>query len=326
MNIEPIIQAVRQAITLCQEVQQTALRSIDKTTGEEIEPVTIADYGSQAILCRALQRHFPEDSVIAEESGSLFQTLVSPEQRSLILNLLTTLLDMNVTQDKIIEWLDHGQPPNATKVWTIDPIDGTKGFVGLRHYAIGIGYIEDGKLASAVMGCPHYSQDIDSVQQSGRIYYVQDGKAWYVPLDGGEPVAVQVSTRTHPAEVRIVQSYVEEHGDKKRKSQVYEKSGLGNSQVYELDSMEKYALVASGHADLCLHIPLKFSPWRVWDHAPGVALVEAAGGKVTGLQGEALDFSKGATIPCQGIIISNGAIHETVLAAVKEVMAEKNES
>lgn len=320
MNIEPMIQAVRQAILLCQEVQQTALRSIDKTTGEEIEPVTIADYGSQAILCRALQRHFPDDGVIAEESGGLFQTLVSPEQRTLILSLLTTLLDLNVTQDNIIEWLDHGYSRSVERVWTIDPIDGTKGFVGLRHYAIGIGCIEKGKLAGGIMGCPHYGQDIDSIEQSPRIYYVQDGKAWYMPLEAGEPVQVQVSNRTNPQDVRIVQSYVEEHGDKKRKTQTYEKSGFAHSQVYELDSMEKYALIASGHADLCIHIPLKFSPWRVWDHAPGTALVEAAGGKVTGLQGEPLDFSKGATIPCEGVIISNGAIHDTVVAAVQEVL------
>ncbi len=323
MNIEPIIQAVRQAIGLCRDVQQTALRSIDKMTGEEIEPVTIADYGAQAILCRALQQYFPEDGVIAEESGKLFQTLVSPEQRTVILNLLTTLLDVNVTQENIVDWLDHGQAKGAQKVWTIDPIDGTKGFVGLRHYAIGIGYIETGKLAGGVMGCPHYAQDIDSVEHSGRIYYVQDGKAQYVPLEGGDPITVRVSNRTAPDEIRIVQSYVKEHGDKTRKLQAYEKAGFGKSQIFELDSMEKYALIASGHADLCLHIPLKFTPWRVWDHAPGVALVEAAGGKVTGLQGETLDFSQGDTILCEGVIISNGAIHDTVVAAVKEVVGSK---
>ena len=61
---------------------------------------------------------------------------------------------------------------------------------------------------------------------------------------------------------------------------------------------------------------------KVWDHAAGVALVQAAGGVVTGLRGEALDFSQGETLPNAGMVISNGRLHERVVAAVGRVMGE----
>ena len=68
MTLEPMIQAVRDAMRLTESVRQQAFEGlgIDKMGAKkEIEPVTIADYGSQAILCRAVQAHYPEDAVFA---------------------------------------------------------------------------------------------------------------------------------------------------------------------------------------------------------------------------------------------------------------------
>jgi 3'(2'), 5'-bisphosphate nucleotidase len=58
---------------------------------------------------------------------------------------------------------------------------------------------------------------------------------------------------------------------------------------------------------------------NTWDHAAGAIVVEEAGGRVTDMYGHPLDFSFGIKlINNQGIIASNGAIHEAVLAAVAQ--------
>ncbi|MCC6804032.1 MAG: hypothetical protein IT319_14210, partial [Anaerolineae bacterium] len=51
IDLKPIFAAVRQAADLTRRVQQIHLAHSEKA-GKE--PVTIADYGSQAILCRAI--------------------------------------------------------------------------------------------------------------------------------------------------------------------------------------------------------------------------------------------------------------------------------
>ncbi|MGD0045283.1 MAG: 3'(2'),5'-bisphosphate nucleotidase, partial [Isosphaeraceae bacterium] len=62
------IQAVRQATRLCLTVR-AALKPevLDK---RDKSPVTVADFGSQAVICRALGIAFPDDPVIAEEDAA----------------------------------------------------------------------------------------------------------------------------------------------------------------------------------------------------------------------------------------------------------------
>ena len=66
LDLKPIMGAARQAADLCSEVQRKYLERTDKA-GKE--PVTIADYGSQAIICRTISQVFPDDGVLAEEQG-----------------------------------------------------------------------------------------------------------------------------------------------------------------------------------------------------------------------------------------------------------------
>ena len=64
---EVAIQAVREAARLCRavgaEISPEVLAKKDKS------PVTVADFGSQALICRALAEAFPDDPVIAEEDS-----------------------------------------------------------------------------------------------------------------------------------------------------------------------------------------------------------------------------------------------------------------
>jgi 3'(2'), 5'-bisphosphate nucleotidase len=59
---------------------------------------------------------------------------------------------------------------------------------------------------------------------------------------------------------------------------------------------------------------------KIWDHAAGKIVVEEAGGRVTDVFGNALDFSKGRTLEDnRGVVATSGAIHEEVIAAVRKV-------
>jgi len=328
MNLDPIIQAVQQAIVLCRDIQHDSLRSVDKFNAEknDTEPVTLADYGSQAIICHTIKTHFPDDAVISEEAGTQFLDLTSPGQRVRICNLLTNLLDQNVTYKDVVAWLDHGSGRTAARTWVIDPIDGTKGFINMRHYAIGIGIVEAGQLAGGIIGAPGYGDGVSGNDDEGMLFYTKDGSAYQQPLGGGAAKAIAVSRRT--SQLRVVQSYEKAHASKSRMATVREKAGLADAHIHEMDSMEKYALVANGDADIYMRLPNLNNkrPHFVWDHAAGVALVLAAGGKVTDVDGSTLDFSQGRILPNRGMLVSNGLLHDKLIAATQALLKEEAEN
>ena len=88
---------------------------------------------------------------------------------------------------------------------------------------------------------------------------------------------------------------------------------------YRIDSQCKYAVVARGEASIYLRLPRDTSyREKVWDHAAGAVVVTEAGGRVTDLDGNPLDFSQGRLLANgRGIVCTNGAIHDRVLEACR---------
>lgn len=316
--MQALLAALRDAARLCRLAQANYLSASAKTDGDHSEPVTIADYGSQAIICRALQTHYPEDAVVAEESGREFMQLVSAEERERILQLISRVLRQDVSAAELVNWLDFGSGRSAARTWVIDPIDGTKGFLARRHYAIACGLLRDGQVGEGIVAAPGYNDG------EGALFYTREGSCYRAPLKGGDGRRVTVSSRQDRADIIAAQSFERAHASKSRMSRARELAGLGGVRVLELDSMEKYALVACGDADLYMRLPRAGSRYahKIWDHVAGVALVAAAGGMATDLDGGPLDFSQGETLPNPGMIISNGAYHGRVVEAVGRVMAE----
>lgn len=316
IDFKPLFQAVRQAAVLCQQVQDHYLVSSDK--GEH-DPVTIADYGAQAILSRAISIHFPDDAILAEEQGGQFMELVAEQQRKEVIRLIGDILGITVTQVDVVKWLDYGQNREASRMWVIDPIDGTKGYISLRNYAIAVGLMVDRKPIGGIIGTPAYPG-------GAQLFHAQSGVAYMQPLNGGEVKRIHVSNRTEAATLRALESVEKSHANHDRMQIVREEAGLGSAQLVHIDSMEKYARIAAGDAELYLRLPRLGStrPFMIWDHCAGTAIVEAAGGKVTDVDGSPLDYSTGKTLANQGIIVSNGAIHDRVITAVQKVLANGN--
>ena len=315
--MQEVISAVRDAVKVCRAVQEHYLISNTKTSADTKEPVTIADYGSQAIICRTLQQFYPDDAVVSEESGTQFLELVSEAQRADVLEIIREVLGTSVTQDEVVSWLDFGKNKSASRTWVIDPIDGTKGFIALRHYAIACGLLIDGEVAEGIVAAPGYHDE-------GALFYTHDRATYRAPLEKGDGEKVTISTRSEPSEFVVVQSFEKAHASKSRMQLTREYAGLEDSVVKELDSLEKYALIACGDADLYLRLPRAGGGYahRIWDHAAGVALVNNAGGMVTDIDGSPLDFSQGNTLPNLGMVVSNGQRHDAVIDAVQKVMAE----
>ena len=316
--MQAIIAAARDAAKLCQLVQEKYLVASAKSSGPQTEPVTIADYGSQAIICRALQARYPQDAVVAEESGEQFLQLVTSEQRAQVLSLLTQILGEPVSEAELVAWLDFGVDRTAARTWVIDPIDGTKGFLARRHYVVAVGLLREGQVSEGIVAAPGYKAG------AGALFYTRDGATFCAPLATGDGHKVNVSQRHKVEDYVAVQSYERYHASKSRMGRARDYAGLGNVKLLELDSMEKYALVACGDADLYMRLPREGSAYahKIWDHVAGVALVQNAGGTITDLDGGPLDFSQGETLPNAGLIASNGAHHQRVVEAVQRVMAE----
>jgi 3'(2'), 5'-bisphosphate nucleotidase len=144
------------------------------------------------------------------------------------------------------------------------------------------------------------------------------------PLAGGQVKRIKVSDRTKAEDVRALESVEKSHANHERMARVREAAGLGAASLTRIDSMEKYARIAAGDGELYLRLPRIDSTraFMIWDHAAGTALVQAAGGLVTDIDGSPLDFSKGRALANDGIIVSNGHIHAQVIAAVQKVLAE----
>jgi 3'(2'), 5'-bisphosphate nucleotidase len=92
-----------------------------------------------------------------------------------------------------------------------------------------------------------------------------------------------------------------------------------------MDSQAKYALLAAGEGELILRLLSPSRPdyrEKVWDQAAGSLILEQSGGRITDLDGKALDFKKGRRLEDnRGVLASNGLLHETALRALKEIGA-----
>ena len=323
-EIRQLLPAARQAAALCQAVQRVHIRPAQADSAVKrkggAEPVTIADYGAQAILCRAIARLFPQDAVIAEEGAAQFLQLVSAAEREEVRRQVSAVLAKEVSEAQLCLWLDHGQGREAARTWVIDPIDGTKGFIALRHYVVAVGQLDARRqVVAGLLAAPGWPG-------GGQLLYTKSGRALMEPLAGGAARRLLVSQRREPADMLLMDSYEPSHSSRSRVAALQAAAGLAAARLERIDSQEKYGRVAAGAADLYLRLGRQGGRMvhRIWDHAAGTALVQAAGGIVSDLDGSALDFSLGATLARnQGVIAANPHIHEQVVAAATAVMRQE---
>jgi 3'(2'), 5'-bisphosphate nucleotidase len=92
-----------------------------------------------------------------------------------------------------------------------------------------------------------------------------------------------------------------------------------------MDSQAKYAVLAAGEGEVLLRLLSPSRPdyrEKIWDQAAGSVVIEEAGGRITDLDGQPLDFSHGRTLARnRGILATNGVLHDAFLDGLRAVNA-----
>jgi HAL2 family 3'(2'),5'-bisphosphate nucleotidase len=314
------LDAVRQASQLCQAVRQR-LSGDGTQIKQDRSPVTIADYGSQALVVLALRRAFPNDPIVAEETAEMLRQPASADIRRHVLAHVAACLP-DVQEEVVLTAVDGGQAAGgrAGRFWTLDPIDGTKGFLRNDQYAVALALVESGEVVLGVLACPHLPLKM-AATAAGRgclFHATRQGGAQCSPLDGGSASPVRVAATRDPREAIICESVESGHTSHTTAAEASRRLGTTREPL-RMDSQCKYAAVARGDAAIYLRLPTSTSyREKIWDHAAGCLLVAEAGGRVTDTDGNPLDFSAGRTLQHnRGVIATNGPLHDAVLAAIR---------
>jgi len=315
------ISAVRKASVVCRAVQQQLIDA-DTLTKKDKSPVTVADFASQALVCKTLSDALPDDPVVGEEDAAELRQDDQATIRASVLQQVESVWDNCIDEETILSWIDlGGAAADTDRYWTLDPIDGTKGFLRKEQYAVALALIESGQVTLGVLGCPN----LPFGDKHGALLVAEKDKGtrlislWDEDDTTGQPI--QVSDITDPANACFCESVESGHSDQDQSVQIAKQLNITRDAV-RMDSQAKYATVARGEAQIYLRLPTrKDYREKIWDHAAGMLVVEEAGGKVTDVHGNSLDFTHGRTLDKnQGVIATNGPIHDQVVSVVKQVL------
>lgn len=320
LELKIAIAAVRQASELCQHVR-TTLVTDETITKQDCSPVTIADLAAQAAMSSILRSALPSDPLVAEEDTQLLQQEEHGQNRERVFAEVRRF-QPNLDDDAILAAIDRGNHGGGAqgRFWTMDPIDGTKGYIRGDQYAVALALIEDGEVVLGVLGCPHLPcGNLQNTSQRGLIMAAsKGGGAISLSMDGSNVTPLRVSQATSGQDAVLCESVEAAHTRQGRSARVSDMLGIHLPPV-RIDSQCKYAIVARGEATTYLRIPSANSTYeeKIWDHAAGSIVVTEAGGSVSDTTGATLDFSLGRTLRNnKGVVATNGALHEMVIEAL----------
>jgi HAL2 family 3'(2'),5'-bisphosphate nucleotidase len=323
-HVQFAVQAVRDAALLAAHVQADMVTPA--ITKEDRSPVTIADYAVQALVGQRLQDNFPKAVLVGEEDASNLREEEGLEALEQVAHFLSEALPV-ANAERVADWIDVGNQEPGTTFWTLDPVDGTKGFLRGEQYAVALALIVDGAVQIGVLGCPNLSgaHSVNLGGQGSIVAATQDGGAWTTPLrKKGEWQSLQVSPQTDRTRARLLRSAEAAHTNLDTMDEIAQHLGVG-AEAVRMDSQAKYSVLAAGEGELLFRlISLKAPDYKekIWDQAAGSLIVQEAGGLITDLDGKSLDFTKGRTLTGnRGVLASNGHLHMEALKAIQAVSA-----
>lgn len=235
------------------------------------EPVTVADREASQIIVNGLASAFPEDGILSEEE--------------------IDDIDLRVSK---------------RRVWIIDPIDGTAGFV--KHdgdFGVQIGLADDGVAVAGVVYLPFH--DVLS--------YAVKGLGSFTISSSGEPVRMQTSDILSFPDMGLAVSRNHLSG---RMNRIIEHFGF--SRIINRGSVGlKVALIADRTCDIYIHPSPRT---KLWDTCAPQIILEEAGGRFTDLFGSDIRYDRVDLQNHNGILATNGASHEKVVEHLKPLLAE----
>lgn len=316
-ELEVALAIVARASQLCARVQ-SKLVTEDTLAKKDKSPVTVADFGAQALILDVLSQEFPDDGCVAEEDAD---ALASQDNAVLCDQVLSVVTEFapQTTQTSMLNAIRRGAGAGGGtgRFWTLDPIDGTKGFLRKEQYAVALALIEDGEVVLGVLGCPNLPLQPDCSEGAvGCLFYAVRGEGAFMRglSAGAQATQVHVSTDADIAEACLCESVESGHTKHDTSADIANALGIVKSPV-RMDSQCKYGALARGQASIYLRLPTRPGyVERIWDHAAGALIVTEAGGVVCDVNGKPLDFSQG-----RGLERNRGVIATTPAYASKVV-------
>jgi len=241
-----------------------------KNYDDDIEPVTQADTIANELIVTGLKREFPHDGILAEES------------------------------------VDTKHRLEKSRVWMVDPLDGTNGFIdGNGDFAVQIGLAEDGLCVLGVV----YQPLTDVLYRA-----VREGGTW-IERPQFDPERAQVSDKKTLAEMRLAAS--RSHRSPRMIRVVTQ---LGFQEEVQRGSVGiKIGLLIEQQCDVYIHLSPRTKQWDTC--APEVILTEA-GGRITDLFGYPLNYNVPEVQNRNGLVASNGASHDQIIDTLAPLLNE----
>jgi len=235
------------------------------------EPVTVADREASRIIVDALSSAFPDDGILSEEE---------------------------------IDALDHRL--SKQRVWIIDPIDGTAGYV--KHdgdFGVQIGLAEKGKPVAGVVYLPFH--DV--------LYYAVKGGGAFAVRNGGDPVRLQTSGLNNFPDMGLA---VSRNHLSNRMHRIIEHFGF--TKIVNRGSVGlKVGLIADRSCDIYIHPSPRT---KLWDTCAPQIILEEAGGRFTDLFGLEMSYDRADLQNRNGILATNGISHAAVVEHLKPLLVE----
>lgn len=233
------------------------------------EPVTAADREASRIIVEGIAERFPDDGILSEEEADASSHRLS-----------------------------------RNRVWIIDPIDGTSGFIKKDgDFAVQIGLAENGNAVVGVVYLP--ARDM--------LYFASRDEGAFRIIGNEPPLRLNVSTKTDFAEMDIAVS--RDHRSPKM-SRIIQDLGL-RKEIGRGSVGVKIGLIAEQTCDLYIHLSHRT---KFWDTCAPQIILEEAGGRVTDLFGNEFRYDLESVLNLNGIVASNGIAHERTLAYLVPIL------
>ncbi len=241
-----------------------------KNLDDDSEPVTQADRIANELIVTGLQWAFPNDGILAEES------------------------------------VDTTRRLGKSRVWLVDPLDGTNGFIaGNGDFAVQIGLAVEGEVIVAVVYQP----------LTGVLYRAVRGGGTWIERPLLEPERVHVSDLRKLSDMRLAAS--RSHRSP-RMNKVVQRFGF-REEVQRGSVGIKIGLLIEQQCDVYIHLSPRTKQWDTC--APQLILTEA-GGRMTDLFGEPLNYNVPDVQNRNGLVASNGAAHDRIIEMLAPLLAE----
>ncbi|KAF8602184.1 putative MET22-protein ser/thr phosphatase [Ceratobasidium sp. AG-I] len=345
------IAAVSRACGLTASIFKRLVNTETLTKGDK-SPVTVADLSAQAVINTVLGKAFPDDPIVGEEDSGdlrrdteparllrervvqLANDALSPtanaEETSSPENLGAWGLGSVRTEAELLDAIDRGAYAGGAKgrMWTLDPIDGTKGFLRGEQYAVCLAFIVDSVVQVGVMGCPNLPvAGAGADGERGCLFVAVRGqgaeqRSLSAPFSTPSKISIpSLAPSTAPHLLESVEAAHSSHSFSARVSSVL---GITAPPV-RMDSQAKYCeLSRSGGVYLRMPVGKGYLE-KIWDHASGSLLVHEAGGVLTDSFGQPVNFGLGRTLgENKGLVAAGKGVHASVIEAIRKVREEES--